>query len=292
MLTGAFIWLISLAGSDANLLLNPSFENETAGQPADWALFVMPKPGAEGRLDDQVFRDGKRAAMLRNAEAYPDEPANNWSQNIVKGLAGETLIVGGLIKTDDATGADIWLQCWRRNPSGVLHVARTSDTHPVSGSTDWMPVAMKVAVPKETDFVTLRCVLKGKGTAWFDDLRVLDAAAGVNADREVKALSDDLAKDKIESAPKDDVKKDILRETESLTDAMRTLKETNEALRKELGQVREELQDVRRGLQQAQREAAVPAPNKTVPLPQSKPVRRVPPLVPRGFDWEELPDAP
>ncbi len=291
MLTGAFILLISLAGSGGNLLLNPGFEDGTGGQPENWSLFVMPRPGAEGRLDDLVFCEGKRAAMLRNTEAYPNEPANNWSQNIVKDLAEKTLIVGGLVKTEGAGAADIWLQCWRRKPWGVLHVARTGDASPVSESKDWTPVAMKVVVPKETDFVTLRCVLKGRGAAWFDDLRVLDATADESVDRQVKALSEDLSKGKGESPPKDAVKKDILRETESLTATVRALKETNEGLRKELSQVREELDDLRRGLQETRRDAAASSPEKAGPMPESKPGRRVPPLIPRGYDLEELPDA-
>ena len=291
MLTGAFILLISLAGSDGNLLLNPGFEDGTGGQPENWSLFVMPKPGAEGRLDDQVFCEGKRAAMLRNTEAYPDEPANNWSQNIVKDLAEKTLIIGGLVKTENASGADIWLQCWRRKPWGVLHVARTGDASPVSESKDWTPVAMKVVVPKETDFVTLRCVLKGRGAAWFDDLRVLDATADESVDRQVKALSEDLLKGKGKSAPKDAVKKDILRETESLTATMRALKETNDGLRKELSQVREDLDDLRRGLDETRRDAAASSSGKAGPLPESKSGRRAPPLVPHGYDLKELPDA-
>jgi len=304
MVACAFIWLAALAGAEPNLLTNPGFETEHDSQPADWSLYVKPKPGAEGRLDDKVFAEGGHAILLRTTEAYPEDPANNWSQNVLRNLSGETLVVGGLIKTEDATGADIWLQCWRRNPWGVLYVAHTSDTHPISGTTDWTPVAMKVAVPKDTDFVTLRCVLKGKGTAWFDDLRVTDVTASASADKEVKTMSDDLAKESVPPAPKEEAKKenvppapreevktDILREAESLAETLRSLKESNEALQKELGQVRKELKDVRGKLEQAQRTAAAPSPNKPAAPLKSKRARRVPPLVPRGFDWEEIPDA-
>lgn len=317
MVACAFIWLAALAGAEPNLLTNPGFEIEQDSQPADWALYVKPKPGAEGGLDREVFSEGSHAIRLRTAEAYPEEPANNWSQNLLRNLSGETLVVGGLIKTENASGADIWLQCWRRNPWGVLYVAHTSDTHPISGTTEWTPVAMKVAVPKDTDFVTIRCVLKGKGTAWFDDLRVTDVTASASTDKEVKAMSDDLAKgnspsaatgeakrenlppvpreepkkEDIPAASKEDAKVDILREAESLADTLRSLKESNEVLRKELGEVRDELKDVRGKLEKAQRASAGPNANKPAPSQKPKPARRVPPLVPRGFDWEDLPDA-
>ena len=296
MIACACIWLAALAGEEPNLLMNPGFETVDASQPSDWSLYVKPKPGAEGRVDDQVFSEGSHAIMLRTEEAYSEDPMNNWSQNILRNLSGETLAVGGLIKTEGATGADIWLQCWRRNPWGVLYVAHTSDTHPISGTTEWTPVAMKAVIPKDTDFITVRCVLKGKGTAWFDDLRVTDTTVSANAGKDDKATPDGSAqvRENLPPAPREeakDAKTDILREAESLADTVRSLKESNETLLKELGEVRDELKDVRDKLEKAQRASATQNPKQAAPPKKPKPVRRVPPLVPRGFDWEMLPDA-
>jgi hypothetical protein len=287
MLSCAYIVLVILGKTGENLLLNPSFENVSDGKAADWALFVTAEPSAEGRVDDKTFCDGRHAAMLRNAEAYANEPDNNWSQNIVKELAGKTLIVGGLIKTEKAGGADIWLQCWRRDPWGVLLVARTSDAFPVSDTEDWTPVAMKVTAPSGTDFVTVRCVLKGAGTAWFDDIRAVEADTNDSVDSEVEELAKNLPHWKGKS--REEVAKGVLRETKSLSEGVQELKKTNEALKKELEEVRKQLEDLHSEIKGAAKLESKPEPRV---LPAAPGVSRgAPPLVPHGADWKELVNA-
>ena len=289
MLSSVLILLFFLGQSGENLLRNPSFENAEGGKPTDWALFVMAKEGSEGRLDDKIFWHGSRSAVLLNAKAYEDEPNNNWSQNIVKDLVGKTLIFGGLIKTEKADGADIWLQCWRKDPWGVVSVARAGDTSPLSGTHDWTPVAAKVSVPKETDFVTLRCVLKGAGTVWFDDMRVIDAGAKDTVEDEVEDLAKSVSAGKGQS--KKEVERGLLRDAKSLAEGVKALKETNESVEKELSQVREELKDLKRQLEKARPGLPGSAAEKAAVSPELGKGPRVPPLVPHGSDWKELVNA-
>ncbi len=162
-----------------NLLANPGFESRSADQPDRWDFFVQPKPGAVARLDNTAHT-GEFSVWLHTPTPYEKEPVNNWSQNIIADFGGETLRVSGFIRVAEAKEAALWLQCWRKSPWGVLAAASTSIDMPVYGTADWQEVTMDVDVPEGTNFVTLRCVLLGTGSAWFDDIsvtRVVDVVA-------------------------------------------------------------------------------------------------------------------
>ncbi len=169
----ASLLILALAAAeDGNLVRNSGFELLDGSRPASWDLYVAAKPGAKGALDGTVAYGGDYSVKLSTREPYETDPCNNWSQNITQDVSGETLVVTGHIKTEEADGAALWLQCWRADPLGVAHVSTTSSVNPMSGTNDWSTVEMNVRVPAGTDFVTLRCVLKGTGTAWFDDVAV------------------------------------------------------------------------------------------------------------------------
>lgn len=163
--------LFAASTSAENLVANPGFEDLAGEKPARWDQFVQPMPGAVATLAD-VAHNGAYAVQLHIPAPYEKEPVNNWSQNIIGDFGGKTLRVSGYIRVEGAKEATIWLQMWRKKPWGVLGAASTSTDMPVYGTQDWQEVSMDVPVPEGADFVTLRCVLMGSGTAWFDDLSV------------------------------------------------------------------------------------------------------------------------
>src|SRR5690606_7529462 len=115
--------------------------------------------------------------LLHTPTPYAQDPVNNWSQNITGDFAGKTLLAGAWVRTEAAGGAALWVQCWKRDPLRLLHTANSATRDPVRGTQDWREVTMPVDVPEGTAFLTLRCVLQGTGSAWFDDLRLEVAAA-------------------------------------------------------------------------------------------------------------------
>lgn len=169
-----------------NLLANPGFEDRSVDLPARWDRFVQPQPGAVAELSD-VAHGGSYGVWLHTPAPYEKEPVNNWSQNIIADLGGKTLKVSGYIRVAEAKEAAIWLQMWRKRPWGVLGAASTSTDMPVYGTEDWQEVSMTVEVPAGTDFVTVRCVLLGTGSAWFDDLSVVAVEAGAPSEGTVTA---------------------------------------------------------------------------------------------------------
>ena len=163
------IWTSVESGVE-NLAQNPGFEVAADNRtPTHWQSFVAPQQGAVARLDSNA-RSGQWAAMLHNPMPYQREPFNNWSQNVASPPTGRSLLLRGYVKTEDATEAMLWAQCWRRRPLQLLQTTMTSETAVLRGTADWREVEVVFQAPKDTDFITIRCVLRGVGVAWFDDI--------------------------------------------------------------------------------------------------------------------------
>lgn len=244
-----------------NLVANPGFDQVgPMGMPKHWDLFIMPMDGAEGRLDTPALSE-PYAAMLHNPEPYPKEPANNWSQVLLAPLEGKELLIAGNIRTQDATEASLWIQCFQKDPPRVLAAATTSTDTPVYGNTDWTPVEMKLKVPQGTRFLILRCVLQGRGTAWFDTLRVEERTAqeeGPAESTDTSPAGEDLEEPGIalEQSPSGE-------DTEAIRDALENLQALNEALRTQMQALETELADLRDELAKP----PLPAPPSLVPRP-------------------------
>ena len=256
-------WIAIIAGLlcapawAANLLANPGFEDLDRTMPARWYVYVAPMEGAIGELDATTSHEGRFSVKLHNAQEYEKEPANNWSQNIIENLGGRELLVRGFIKTKEATEAAIWLQCCTKRPWRVLHFATTSADYPRYGTSDWAPVEMRVTPPQGTDFITVRCVLKGRGTAWFDAITVDDeppeapelvpgaqADAGPPEDETKPSSGLSAAAAKIDEAHEREMKL-LVDAYEAMLEANHALSDTNAALANRLERVSGEVAALR-----------------------------------------------
>ncbi len=290
--------LIAVAvGADDNLLANGGFEDLSGTMPSRWQVYVASREGVEGRVDDVSAASGTCCVMLHKSEAYEPDPINNWSQHVFGDFSGKELLVRGQIKTEEATEAAIWLQCWRKRPAHVVQWATTSYDSPMSGTCDWTAVEMKLKVTERTDFLMVRCVLKGSGTAWFDDIMLSEsgereecpeAGQAVCSQPEDSSLEPDKeTQDVPAQAPPEQqdnlsahklVEAQLVESQQVLVDTNRTLRETNallaqeiEALRAEVSVLREELAALRTASHDKKAD---------------EPERRVPPLVPHVANAE------
>ena len=284
--------LVTLGAAAENLLVNPGFETVADGQPSGWKFFVEPMEGAEATVDPEVALSGDYAARIHNPAPYDKEPANNWSQTINTGLAGEEVLVEGSIKTESATEAALWLQCFREQPWRMLSLTSTGKRFPIAGTQDWTPVSMRVEVPAGTDFVVLRCVLTGKGTAWFDDLTVRNDSK-VPPPAKKKPRTKNTRKEKRESEEKTRVNTDsqvaesLLESHRALVETNRALQGMNDALSAQIAELQEEIRGLREEIALL-RQASQPEPaNKPAPKPVPAPPEPVPPLVPHGYKLED-----
>ncbi len=289
------LWLLLLAlaaGADQNLLQNPGFEQVSSGLPDHWDLFVKdypplekPKVPAQGAVDTSAH-EGRYSAFLYNPVPYRTEPCNNWSQTVFGELAGKKLRFSGAIKSEDVTSAAFWVQCWQRTPYKLLSVNSTSDRTPVTGTTDWRGVEMTVNVPDDTSFVMVRCVLRGKGKAWFDDLSLTEVAEPPKAAAEPKPKPEHPQTLPIPT-PKTNENPDI-RELKTVAQSLHTFSQSNQNLLEQVESLQQEIQASREQLKALQQAAATVQPPEPAPAAPSPP-RRVPPLVPHGIQPEDLP---
>lgn len=165
----ALVLACSGARAEENLLANGGFEDLAGSAPARWDVFVQPREGASASVS-QVAHSGEHSVQLQVATPYENDPMNNWSQNLLGEYGGKKLRLSGYIKVQEAQDAAILVQCWRKDPFGVLYVASTATRAPVYGTKDWDETFIEFDVPIKTDFLTVRCILKGTGAAWFDDV--------------------------------------------------------------------------------------------------------------------------
>ena len=248
------------ASSGEELVQNPGFETVINGKPSQWNLFVQKEPGAEGRSEDKMALDGTRSVMLHNPDTYQTEPFNNWSQNILRSCRGKRLVVGGHVKTEAVGGAAIWLQCWQRSPLQVVYVASTTETTAITGTVDWTPILMELAVPDTTDFLVVRCVIKGPGTAWFDSITVRDAESFETPATPTKTpIPPDAGTVTPPATPKSGTEltpppvdaqtaANALQEVQALGETVRSLRASNASLARELAEIRKELALIRQQL--------------------------------------------
>ncbi|GMV92687.1 MAG: hypothetical protein AMXMBFR82_24650 [Candidatus Hydrogenedentota bacterium] len=253
----------ALSAQGADLLQNPGFETRQGDLPAQWHVYVEPQEGSLAELDGAAAHEGQWSVRLHNALPYAEEPANNWSQNVLADLSEDTVVLSGWIKTEEAGEAALWIQCFRKDPWEVLLQESTGDTDSLSGSQPWTEVTVEADVPEGTDFIVVRCVLKGTGTAWFDDvsLEVKEKPASVSpaAEKPVVAPAAPTVPTMPKSpesprvAPPTDTTTgdEIVAAHEAIREANEALRESNEALAAQLKAMQEQLKAMREQIREA-----------------------------------------
>ncbi len=282
------VFLCLALSAEANLLTNGGFEDGTEDAPVAWKVFVMPMEGAEGRIDNETAYEGRRSAKLHNPKLYPKEPANNWSQHFFGDIAGKPFRVRGYIKTAEATDAAIWVQCCTREPFRVLRADSSAMQTPVRGTTDWTRVEMVVDAPSKTDFLTVRCVLKGQGTAWFDGLELFEdrpeptqKTTTTTSDVPGETSNDDAAPAAPPPSPPRTRRSSPLFEEDELfgSESLQQLRELNLLMKEELDSMREQIRLLEERI-------SAMAQQREGPVEPIQPVEPVPPLVPHQSDAE------
>jgi hypothetical protein len=296
--------ILFLACAADNLLANPSFEETAVDLPARWDLYLKPHPGATGKLVGESHT-GDLSVFLHTPTPYDRDPVNNWSQNIIAEIAGQTLHLSGYIKVQEAKEGALWVQCWRRQPWGVLKAITTSTDAPIYGTKEWEQVEITLEVPQGTDFITVRCVLLGTGAAWFDDISIAKTKPVKSESTPEDSEADDATKEDSalpeEASPEETVVINTTEDSEDikkveaelarfrqanllLAEGVQGIQSSNKELLEEILRLQIQLEKLRGQVSQA----AMPPPQELEPLPAPVPVQdtalppveRVPILIP------------
>jgi hypothetical protein len=269
--------LLAAVSSQAaeNLLQNGGFETLEDDNPAGWQAFVQPQEGASAAVEGDAAK-GKRCAALHIAEPYATEPYNNWSQNVLGEFGGKTLVLRGRIRCEDATDASLWIQCWQKQPWNLLNAATSASESPMSGTQDWTTVEVRIDVPAETEYLTVRCVLTGTGSAWFDELALeetterAEAPAAKSSSKSGAAKAPKEPRKPVEPSPAtgrkpaepaagsgitDPSVRELVNANRVLLEGYQALRETNEALAEQIRALQEEVKGLRQQLAEQSTEA-------------------------------------
>ena len=210
--------------------------------------------------------------MLYTPEPYPTEPANNWSQVIITDAASKELHLRGFIRTEEATEAALWLQCFSRNPARVVAAQTSSLELPVRGTTGWTEVRLAITAPQQTDFLVVRCVLTGTGKAWFD---AIELRVGDHSISPLEGLEP--SEETVGADSQEDLVREVLALGESIQQSMRELEAANASLLEQIASLRRTSVIDRRP---APLVPSIVSPPLLEPL-ATGPVRH--PLVPHGY---------
>ena len=151
-----------------NLVPNPSFENETAGQPLDWRG-VNHSGSAQFTLSD-LAHSGARSARLESK----DGADSSWSAR-VKLEPNTRYRIAAWIKTENVKGATGALL----NIHDAQEIEGTK-TAAVKGTKDWTRIESFFNSGSHGT-VTVNCLFGGwghsTGVAWFDDVEIVATGA-------------------------------------------------------------------------------------------------------------------
>ena len=144
-------WWMTVALAQSNL----DFEQTNGDTVVGWATGTSTADaGREGGTSLRIHREDHRGF---DAEA----------QRIA--VTGDVLTVGAWIRTERLRrgGAGLWARA--DGPDGMLGI---TNSEVVRRTRDWTWVEAELALDPSTQFVLFGPLVRGRGTAWFDDLRL------------------------------------------------------------------------------------------------------------------------
>lgn len=148
------------------LLKNGDFEEVLENKPKHWNIFLQPNDGNYAKIDFTTAIKGSKSVVISHLKPYKIDPLNNWNQRIDVHEKLKKISFTGFIKTKEATKAYFLIQFWNKNGK-ILQSAKSEE---IKDTNDWMCTTIDSDIPENTDFIMVRCVLEGVGTAWFDNL--------------------------------------------------------------------------------------------------------------------------
>lgn len=130
--------------------------------------------------DCDMKREGRCALRVAGGEGAPSGEYQPLGQALPAGAAaGHHVVLSGWIRTQDMQGG--WAGLWARaDIDGKMVVLENMNREGPRGTTPWKRFEVRLPVASNATVVALGVLVTGKGTAWFDDVRVtIDETARV-----------------------------------------------------------------------------------------------------------------
>ena len=146
-----------------------------APAPSEWHAWVEPDTGADCHWDGETGRTRHGSLTINVSGDTIGWP--HWSRTVRQVNPLETWQVTVFVKTEnvrDGHGAYMGLTCPAPGTSGGRETDRLAqaDSSPVTGTREWVRIDEKIIVPPGAAQINVLLLLHGRGTAWFDDVRI------------------------------------------------------------------------------------------------------------------------
>lgn len=173
-LTCQIVLAVSSVRADQAVNLLPNGGAETAGSgeevPSEWFAATVPAAGLTMGRSIKHAHSGHASLFISNEAEYKQEVSNNWAQRLRYVPKGRVVQLRCYIRTEQAEAANVCIQCW--GPGGESLIGFAS-TPVVKGTQRWTESrSERLVVPPETTMLMVRAALTGKGSAFFDDVRL------------------------------------------------------------------------------------------------------------------------
>ena len=149
--------------SSFNPIANTSFLNGATG----WS-------GSGGTIDNDGFDDGKSLKITKTASQGASEYKQTVTLNQAASEAPIDVTLTGLSKADNVKSSNYGLKAKVYYTDGS-----TADFGPATfpeGTQDWNRANMKITKSKPITKIDVSFFFQGSGTAWFDDIRLLEGS--------------------------------------------------------------------------------------------------------------------
>ncbi len=179
----AWVLLAAVAASHSNTaqqIDNGSFEQSNAkGEPQSWLLQAR---GLAFDLDDSTSLGGSQALRISDSASGGSALAKQEIELGESGFPGATL--RGSIRTRDVSPSAT-LVAILEGPDGRIFMDDMRD-RVVSGDSEWQEYRIQIPPSTEARKLTIGVLVIGSGTAWFDDLALVDEANQAAADPQAR----------------------------------------------------------------------------------------------------------
>jgi len=151
-------------------LENGNFEAEAypgADLPAAWVRAPLLSEGGVNLFwDSEVYLNGTHSIGIEY-----DKPGTVWWQQTVQVKKGKLYKLSDNIKTQNLEGFAHTQAAFLDEQGGfTADILSLPTTRARDGTTDWSFDAIEIHVPENATAIDVRCLVSGKGKAWFDEI--------------------------------------------------------------------------------------------------------------------------
>ncbi|MCX7598440.1 MAG: hypothetical protein N2512_06175, partial [Armatimonadetes bacterium] len=165
-------------GRDTQQLANGGFEEAGEGDlPTGWVA-GRPRPDVSFRRVTDLRRTGEAALEISVGPSAPvdwyiiRQRIENPDRTVRYDLSGWMRVAD----IRDGPGGYLAVDFYRENGERISFV----QTEILAKTEDWRRVAVSFAVPDGTAYMSVNCLIYGRGTAWFDDLELRAIPPSIN----------------------------------------------------------------------------------------------------------------